>query len=100
MTFFSKLLDKLRTLFSNNYREFKEYLIEHEPEIAEKAINYVIEKYSDIDGDQKMEFAIQFVLEAVHIPAIYAIFSSKLILQAVKYFIQDKYDDLKQSGKL
>jgi len=92
---FDKLLDKLRELFSEKYRDFKTYLKEDAPEIAEKAIDFAAEKYTECDGDTKMQYAIEFVLENLHIPAIYAVIASKVILAAVKSFIQDKYDELK-----
>lgn len=90
-----QLLNKLREFFCHEYKDFKIYINEEAPEIAEKAIKFVIEQYNDLNGDQKMELAIQFVLQNLHVPAIYTVIASKTILKAIKSIIQDKYDEMK-----
>lgn len=84
-------LENLREKFADVHEKFDEFLDQHHDvavaaiDAAEKAAG---EAYKKFNGHEKMEFAIAYLLEQIHVPATYAVMASQVIVDKTEEFIQ------------
>ena len=88
-------LENLREKFADVHKNFDNFLEQHH-DVAVAAIN-AAEKaagdaYEKFDGHKKMEFAISFLLEQIHIPGPFAVMASQQIVDRTEAFIQNVYN--------
>lgn len=85
-------LENLREKFADMHENFDKFLAEH-ADIVDGIIDTVGEMYKAFKGHEKMEFAIAATLEAIQIPAPFAIMASQIVVDKTEAFIQERYNE-------
>lgn len=85
-------LENLREKFADMHEKFDDFLADHK-DVIDEIIDTVGEVYKKCKGHEKMEFAIAAALEALQIPAPFAIMSSQIIVDKTEAFIQERYNE-------
>lgn len=92
------VLENLRDKFTDVHKDFDKLLAQH-PHLAAEAIDAAEDAagkaYINNDGHHKMEFAIAYVLEQIHIPGPFAVMASQQIVDRTEAFVQAKYNEQK-----
>ena len=77
-----------------------EKTLERNKDIAEIVIKDVGEEYQEHNGHSKMFLAISFLLQRINVPAIFATIASQKVVDITEKFIQARYDEMKEQGKI
>lgn len=95
----TKALENLRSKFEAVHEGFDEFLAQHK-DAADAAIAAVETGYTTFKGHQKLELAIEILLEQIHIPGPFAVMASQQIVDRTEAFIQSRFNAKREAGEI